>query len=567
MKRTILNTDSIKTKILEGVNSLANLVKSTMGAKGRYILLKSKNYTVTATKDGVTVADAVFVTSDPVGIGYDLIQTAARTSVDKVGDGTTLTTVLTQSFLNYGNEAIEDGVNPVHLKQAMRKILEEVINFIKQSSHVVENVDTLINIATISANNDTALGKVIGETLWGSGTYGDIKVEQSHTGETYVSKQNGYVIPNGYSASNNNFISNSSIKYENCLVALYDKKITVLDEITDVIEFSIEKRQPIIIVAHSFEDSVLHLIQLNSQKGLPITVVSAPSGGDYRKEILKDLSVLSGGNLLPLDNISDSKGLGVFNFVNIKPNETSFFGGAGYQEDIQAHISELQLMLSTSENYRNINELEERLTKLTNGMSVLHVASETDIEQHEKLDRIEDAIKSTKAALKSGYVAGGGISLLKATELLASVTEEYYDIAADIFIDVLSDPFMAIIENAGMDIKVLESVMNGNCLDNPDGIKHECGCAYSTECPKGHECVDGKCVCKVDFVFDSELFGKILINDINYGYDVLQNRYGNMIEMGIIDPLEVVIVALRTAFSVAEIFYTTSGAIYEQEDF
>lgn len=397
-------------EVIRGVNSIASLVKSTMGAKGRYILIKKRVDDVYATKDGVTVADAAFVTSDPYGVGIDIVQQAARTTVDKVGDGTTLTTVLVQGFLLRGYELIKKGINPVALKSAMEFVVNDVINFIKTLSTKVTSEKELISIATISANNDSSIGKLIGSTLWKSGVHGDIKVEPSFSSETYIKLNTGYTIQRGYATQESiNYDRGHDVRYANALIALYNQKIQTFDEIEDICSYAVEQEKPLVILAHGFSTQVLGLINLNNNRGTKFTAIQAPVLSlDFKNDILDDIAMLSGGIVLPSNDIDrDEEALGEFEFIHIKANETSFYEGKGDKELIAARIEEIRTMDLEKLGNHVKTEAAERLAKLTNGLATLYVGGETDIKLRETLDRIEDSIKATKAALRNGYVAGG----------------------------------------------------------------------------------------------------------------------------------------------------------------
>lgn len=564
------------TGVLDGINDIAYAVKSTMGAKGRYILIKKKIEDVYATKDGVTVADAAFVTSDPYGIGVDLVQQAARTTVDKVGDGTTLTTVLVQGFVNKGYELIKRGINPVLLKSAMELVVNDVIAFIKQLSTKVTTEKELINIATISANNDKVIGELIGSTLWKSGVYGDIKVEPSFSSETYVKSNRGYTIPRGYATPESiNYDRGHDVRYTNALIALYNQKISTFDEIEEICTYAAEEKKPLVILAHGFSNQVLFLLSANNKRGTQFTAIPSPVlSVDFKNDIMEDIATLSGSVVLPNSEISnDVVALGEFEFIHIKANETSFYDGKGDIKLIDQRIEEIRKMNLEKLGVNVMTEAGERLAKLTNGLATLYVGGETDIKLRETMDRIEDSIKATKAALKNGYVAGGGIALLRASQFIKPF--EFKDkiriLASSIIKDILLYPTKTILDNSGENNKKIIKNLLKPCHSKNWGFNTSINitdcveCAYHEDCQSGKICVNGRCECDVDFIYESNLYDKELYYNINRGYNVLSEDYVDMLAEGIIDPTEVIIQSLRSAYSVAETFLTCDGLIVEDE--
>lgn len=574
--KTQLSKDFIN-EIIRGINEIASLVKSTMGAKGRYILIKKRTDDVYATKDGVSVADAAFVSSDPYGAGIDIVQQAARTTVDKVGDGTTLTTVLVQGFILRGYELIKKGVNPVALKSAMNVIVNDVINFVNTLSVKITTEKELIDIATISANNDKEIGNLIGSTLWKSGIYGDIKVEPSFSSETYIKQNTGYTIQRGYATQESiNYDRGHDVRYSNSLIALYNQKIQTFDEIEDICSYAVEKEKPLVILAHGFSTQVLGLINLNNNRGTKFTAIQAPVLSlDFKNDILDDIAMLAGGSVLPNQDIDrDIHALGEFEFIHIKANETSFYDGKGNKELIEKRIDEIRNMDLEKLGNHVKTEAAERLAKLTNGLATLHVGGETDIKLRETLDRIEDSIKATKSALRYGYVPGGGIALLRASQFIKplEIKNKVEQKAAEIVKDILTYPIETMLNNAGLSAKeIIKTLYKPHHSEHwgqllSVNIVDDCiECVYNYECPMGKICIKGRCDCDIYFLYESDLFGTELYSNVNWGYNIISDEYGDMINLGIIDPTEVITQSLKSAYSVAETLLTCDGIIYEQE--
>ena len=573
---TIIKTKTFMEDILKGVNAISDLIKSTMGAKGRYILIKTITEETKATKDGVTVADAIQVTSDEFGMGVDLIQKTARNTVDKVGDGTTLSAVLAQSLLNSGFAKIKQGYNPVLLKRELKIVVNEILNFINKTSKVVQDEKTLINIATISSNNDKNLGELIGTALFKTGKFGDIKVENNHDANTFLEYQRGYSLNRGFLSPNFiNSYKTQDVRYSNAYILILDKKVYVFDEIEEACQKAAEDKTPLVIIAHGFDNQVLRILELNNKEGFPFTAIQAQSMGEYRSNILKDIAILAGARVLPsIEDNNIPRALGVFGSIHIKKNETIFYDGAGDDKELEEHITSLKSIKSSDVDYGTFGEITDRLSKLTNGVAILHVGSETFFELGETLDRVEDSVKATKAAIRGGYTLGGGVIFLRAMQALKPSKDPYRQAAINMLMDMLLQPTSVILENSGINPKKhINRILKGTCnlsfwqnIYNPFR-KNKCKkCSYSDECNNGEMCVNGKCECAIDFIYSSDLFGDTLYNGFNFGFDVLRDEFGDLVDFGVIDPTEVVETALRSALSVSETFLTTSGVIHEKEE-
>ena len=566
MITTLEQGRKVMSEILKGVNDIANLVKATMGGRGRYILIKKKTEETRATKDGVTVADSVFVTSTPYGIGVDLIQKAARNTVDAVGDGTTLATVLTQSLINGTAKYLNRGYDPVLLKKEMKKVHADIKYFIETGTNAVDDEDTLVNIATISANNDGHLGELIGTTLWGLGEYGDIKVERSFTPTHNVEFISGYSIPSGYLSPNFiNVIKSQDVRYENCLVAIYNKPIYTFDELEDVCGYAANKKQPLLIVAHGYDPHVLRILELNNKEGYAFVAIQVPTLADQRKAVLDDIAKLSKAAVLPSRDITmDKHALGTFGSVHVKKHETILYEGSEDSTEVQAYADAMLKELEGCDDFYIAETLKERYSKLSKGYAILRVGGETEFEISEIFDRVEDSIKATKAAIKGGYVAGGGLTLYKAAEAVGwNVKGRYMKAAVAIFKEALVYPMQTILKNGG--VRVGDVINNLNYKGFYDGTLlpkfFNKGFMYfkNPEFFRLHrDYADYK-------VFSGNTSDFASIYGSNIGYDVVEDRYGDMQEMGIIDPADVIISALDSAVSVTEVFMTAEGVIYENE--
>lgn len=571
--KTRIVVDFFET-VNRGINDIANIVSSTMGAKGRYVMIKKSYDNVYATKDGVTVADSVDVSSNEYGIGIDLVQQAARTTMDKVGDGTTLTTVLLRGLISKGSLLIKQGMNPVILKQSLSLMINEVINFIKSLSLNITSESQLINIATISANNDKELGKLIGSSLWKSGIHGDIRVEPSFSADTYIKTNIGYTISSGYATKESiNYDRGHDVRYNNAYVALFNQKIITFDEIESICSKAMDDKKPLVIIAHGFSNQVIFLLSANNKRGTQFTAISAPSlSTDFKNDIFDDIAILSGATVLPSNDIYNAEyAMGEFDYIHIKSHETSFYDGKGNQEKIADRIKELKGMDLEKMGVNVKTEVSERLAKLTNGLSTLYVGGETDFKLRETMDRIEDAIKATKSALINGYVAGGGVPLLMASKLIhPKMKDKNREKVAKIVKEVLMLPIKVILENAGNSSdSIITKLLNSyDVTNNAVTISSPIiDCAYRSDCFKYINVKgDEVCDCDVDFVHTSNIFGTQFYTNLNLGYDILSDEYGNMIDKGIIDPTEVIIQSIKSAYSIAETFLTCNGLVVEIEN-
>lgn len=553
-------------KVIKGINEISDLVKSTFGAKGRFVLIKRGNEYVYATKDGVTVAESVDYGNTEEGIGVDLIQNAARRTVDSDGDGTTVTTILAQKIINEAMSFIGNGYNPIILKKSIAALVDEVLYFVDAKSIPIQTEQDLINIATVSANNDEKLGKLIGSAIFKIGEYGDLKVEQQVGRELSVEYVNGYIIKRGY--DNPTFLFNHKLKdirLLNPYVVLFDQKIVSFDEIEGACELAANETRPLIIIAHAFDHNVERIIEANNKQGMTFITLQAEGIGVNRTNILDDLALLCGATVVPNMNVRNVvEALGYFESVHIKKNETVFFNGNINQTEYDNTLAYLKSLTKDNTDIGTYVDGKQRLARLLNGVGILKIGAETDVELGERMDRVEDAIKATKSALLNGYVVGGGVTFVRALKALKGFNKgsKYEKAAYTIMKKTLKEPIRILAKNAGFNSsEVVSKVILTPCQsDNKEQLECKCDkCAFHDDCGSGKICVDGKCICAVDYAYTNSKEKNVTYNNYNYGFNVLTGEYGDLIDMGIYDPTNVIKSSIKSAFSVAEIIMSTSG--------
>ena len=532
--RVISYDTDARSKVRAGVNKLASAVKSTLGPKGRNVLIEKENGAPQITKDGVSVAKEIHLTDPIENMGAQAIKEVSMKAAKMAGDGTTTATVLASVIYNEGLKAINAGVNPIELKRGMDKATEAVINNLRETSKDVVTIDEIRQVATISANNDSEVGNIIAEAMESVGKDGVIQVEESKTSETTLEVVEGMQIDRGfispYFATEQ---STMTTTLENPNILIYDRKISSVKEILPLLENCSKQGKPLMIIADDVDGEALATMVINKARGiLNVCAVKAPGFGDRKIHMLEDIAVLTGGQVvssqkgMKLDKLTLDM-LGTARTVTVSQNETIIVDGAGASEAIKARIEDIKTQYDKADSDYEKQHIKERLSKLIGGVAVLNIGAATEIELHEKKDRVDDALHATRAAVDEGIVPGGGIALLHAgNELDVVVENDDQALGVKIIKKACSAPFNAIVENAGK---------------NPDAI------AYSIK----HVIRDGK----GDAAFT--------------GYDARQDKVCHMIEAGIVDPTKVTRTALELANSVAGTLLTTECVISfdpEQED-
>lgn len=475
MSRQVTFSPEAREKLIKGVNILGDAVGATLGPKGRNVVIDTYGVP-TVTKDGVTVAREVKLVDRLEDLGAHIIKQAAQKTGTKAGDGTTTATVLAQALVNRGYKLVSDGVSPIEIKRGYEDLLEEALTFVLGQSKPVTS-ENIKQIATISANNDEKIGGLIHKGFEFVGMNGMMAVEDSKTGETYVDTIEGAQINTGYVSPY--LVTNPEkmhCEYEKPLILLTDKKIRTSQELIPIMDIAHKANRPLIVIADEIEAHALGIMILNKVKGgFPIAAVRAPAFGERRLEILKDLAIITGGEV-----ISDAKGqllekvtleqLGTTNKILITKEETLFMGPKANKEALEVRIKEVQNLLSDPTNGAYVTEkLNERLSNLTGKIAVLHVGAATETEMKEKKDRIDDALRATKSAITLGYVKGGGLTLFLAAQHIGTSgyveSDKPLDPIKEAFFSSLNAPYKLIQKNANINnIPPMSDSEAINCL-------------------------------------------------------------------------------------------------------
>ena len=526
-KSRIISYDvEARDKVRSGVNKLSSAVKSTLGPKGRNVLIEKENGAPQITKDGVTVAKEIYLTDPIENMGAQAIKEVSMKAAKMAGDGTTTATVLASVMYNEGLKAINAGVNPIELKRGMDKATATVIQSLREISRDVKSIDEIRQVATISANNDTSVGNIIAEAMDSVGKDGVIQVDESKTSETTLEIVEGMQIDRGFISPY--FVSNQSTMstaLENPAILFYDRKISSIKDVLALLENCSKQGRPLLIVADDVDGEALATMVVNKARGiLNICAIKSPGFGDRKIHMLEDLAILTGGDVIAtqkgmkLDKLMMSQ-LGTARSVVINKDETVIVDGGGDSDAIKARIQHIKDQYETADSDYEKQFLKERLSKLIGGVAVLNIGAATEIELKEKKDRVDDALHATRAAVEEGIVAGGGMALLHASEKLEVETEnDDQALGVKIIKKACAAPFGAIVENAGQ---------------SPNTVAHLIEYAIKDK--------------KEDAAF--------------IGYDARQDVVCNMFEAGIVDPTKVTRTALELANSVAGTLLTTECVI------
>jgi chaperonin GroEL len=506
-----------------GVDILANAVKVTLGPKGRNVIIDRKFGAPSITKDGVTVAKEVELRDPLENMGAQLVKEVASKTADQAGDGTTTATVLAQAIVTAGVKNVAAGANPMDLKRGIDKAVAEVVkNLQAQSSPVGEDNNKIKQVATISANNDEVIGKLIADAMAKVGKDGVITVEEAKGTETEVKIVEGMQFDRGYLSPY--FVTNTDkmeAELDNPFILIYDKKISSMKELLPILEKQVQTGRPLLIIAEDLDGEALATLVVNKIRGsLKVVAVKAPGFGDRRKAMLEDIAMLTGGTViaeevgLKLENVT-LENLGQAKRIEVGKENTIIIDGHGVEANIKARIAQIKTQIEEASSDYDREKLQERVAKLAGGVAVIKVGATTEIEMKEKKARVEDALHATRAAVEEGIVAGGGVALIRARAAIAKVKGDNHDQDAGvkIVLRAVEEPLRQIVQNAGVEPSV---VVN------------------NVEAGKG-----------------------------NYGYNAANETYGDMIEMGILDPTKVTRSALQNAASVAGLMLTTDCMVAE----
>jgi len=524
MAKLILFEKDARDKLKAGVDKLADAVKVTLGPKGRNVIIDKKYGAPSVTKDGVSVAKEIEL-EDPVeNMGAQMCKEVASKTADLAGDGTTTATVLAQAIVGPGLKALASGANPMDLKRGIDKAVRVVVESLKtQSENVGSDFDKIEQVASISANNDNVIGKMIADAMKRVGTSGVITVEEAKGTETEVKTVEGMQFDRGYLSPY--FVTNSEnmeAELDNALLLIYDKKISNMRELLPILEKTAQAGRPLLIIAEEVEGEALATLVVNKLRGtIKVAAVKAPGFGDRRKEMLKDIAILTGGICISeemgykLEN-ADFSYLGQAEKVVVDKDNTTIVNGKGDSEQIKARVEEIKAQIEKTTSDYDREKLQERLAKLSGGVAVLYIGAPTEVEMKEKKDRVDDALHATRAAVAEGIIAGGGVAYIRAQAGLEKLKGENDDETTGISIvrRAIEEPLRQIVVNSGLEGSiVVQKVREG----------------------------------KDDF-----------------GYNARVDEYQNMKKAGVIDPTKVTRVALENAASIASMLLTTEVVIVDK---
>ena len=506
-----------------GVDALANAVKVTLGPKGRNVVIGKAFGGPIITKDGVTVAKEIELEDALENMGAQMVKEVASKTNDQAGDGTTTATVLAQSIVKEGLRNVAAGANPLDLKKGIDKAVKAIVADLHKQSQVVGNkMDKIKQVASISSNNDEAVGELIAEAFEKVGKEGVITVEEAKGTDTYVDIVEGMQFDRGYLSPY--FVTDSEkmlTDLENPYILLYDKKISSMKDLLPVLEPVAQTGKPLLIIAEDVEGEALATLVVNKLRGaLKIAAVKAPGFGDRRKAMLEDLAILTGGTVIAeergftLENATIDM-LGTAERITIDKDNTTVINGAGDKKDIASRVNQIKAQIETTTSDYDKEKLQERLAKLAGGVAVLYVGAASEVEMKEKKDRVDDALHATRAAVEEGIVAGGGVALMRTKGVLEKITTENLDEVTGIQIvaRAIEEPLRIIAENAGSE--------------------------------------------------GSVVVAKVLEGKKDFGFNAKTDEYVNMLKAGIIDPTKVTRIALENAASVAGMILTTECALID----
>jgi chaperonin GroEL len=515
-KEITFNVDA-RDSLKKGVDALANAVKVTLGPKGRNVIIDKKFGAPSITKDGVTVAKEIELKNPVENMGAQMLKEVASKTADVAGDGTTTATVLAQAIVTAGLKNVAAGANPMDLKRGIEKAVEAVVaNLKKQSKSVGDDNKKIEQVATISANNDSAIGKLIADAMQKVKKEGVITVEEAKGTETTVEIVEGMQFDRGYISPY--FVTNADkmeAVLEHPYILLYDKKISNMKELLPILEKSVQTGKPLLIIAEDVDGEALATLVVNKLRGsLKIAAVKSPGFGDRRKAMMEDIAILTNATLISeergfkLEN-ADLSYLGTCEKVTIDKDNTTIVGGSGKKSDITARVNQIKAQIETTTSDYDREKLQERLAKLAGGVAVLYVGAATEVEMKEKKDRVDDALHATRAAVEEGIVPGGGVAYVRSIEVLEKLkgANEDENTGISIIKRALEEPLRQIVENSGIEGSiVVQKVREG----------------------------------KDDF-----------------GYNARTDEYENLFKAGVIDPTKVARVALENAASIAGMLLTT----------
>jgi chaperonin GroEL len=514
-----------RNKMKKGVDIMANAVRVTLGPKGRNVVIEKKFGAPTITKDGVTVAKEIELEDLIENMGAQMVKEVASKTADIAGDGTTTATVLAQSIISEGLKNVAAGANPMDLKRGIDKAVIAVVNHLKQQSQTIGNDSKKIQqVASISANNDENIGKLIAEAFTKVGKEGVITVEEAKGTDTTVEVVEGMQFDRGYISPY--FVTNSEkmeAELQNPYILIYDKKISAMKDILNILEKVAQGGRPLLIIAEDLEGEALATLVVNKLRGtLKVAAVKAPGFGDRRKEMLQDIATLTKGIVISeeqgykLEN-ADLSYLGTASSVTIDKDNTTVVGGKGKKEDITARVNQIKAQIEATTSDYDKEKLQERLAKLSGGVAVLYIGAATEMEMKEKKDRVDDALHATRAAVEEGIVPGGGVAYIRAIEPLEKL------------------------KGAANEDETTGILIVKRAIEEPlRQIVHNCG-------------IEGSIVVQ-----------KVKEGKGDYGFNARTEVYENLLKAGVIDPTKVTRIALEHAASIAGMLLTTECVVADK---
>lgn len=521
MAKNISYNIEARDALKRGVDQLANAVKVTLGPKGRNVIIDKKFGAPHITKDGVSVAKEIELADAAENLGAQLVKEVASKTGDQAGDGTTTATVLTQAIVGVGLKNVTAGANPMDLKRGMDKAVSAIVAHIKEQSEEVGNdFDKIEQVATISANNDATIGKLIADAMRMVSKDGVITIGEAKGMDTTIDVVQGMQFDRGYISPY--FVTNTEtmeVEMDRPYILLYDKKISNLKELLPVLEPAVQSGRPLLVIAEDVDSEALTTLVVNRLRAqLKICAVKAPGFGDRRKEMLEDIAILTGGTV-----ISEEKGikletatidmLGTAESITVNKDNTTIVNGAGEKEAIAARVGQIKAQIAATKSTYDKEKLQERLAKLAGGVAQLNVGAASEVEMKEKKDRVDDALSATRAAIEEGIVAGGGVAYIRAQEALEGLKGENDDeqTGIEIIRRAVEEPLRQIVANAGKEGAVVVDKVRQGAAD--------------------------------------------------FGYNARKDVYENLKEAGVVDPAKVTRVALENAASIAGMFLTTECVI------
>lgn len=525
MAKELFFDTNARDRLKKGVDALADAVKVTLGPKGRNVIIDKKFGAPAITKDGVTVAKEIELAEPIENMGAQLVKEVASKTADNAGDGTTTATVLTQAIFNSGIKNVAAGANPMDLKRGIDKAVTAIVSELRKNSKAISTGKEIQQVATVSANNDEEIGKMIANAMDKVGKDGVITVEEAKGTETEVRTVEGMQFDRGYLSPY--FVTNTEkmeAELDRPYILIYDKKISSMKELLPILEPVAQSGKPLLIIAEDVDGEALATLVVNKIRGaLKVAAVKAPGFGDRRKAMLEDIAILTGGTV-----ISEERGyklenatidyLGTAEKVNIDKDNTTIVNGAGESGHIQARIAEIKSQIEKTTSDYDKEKLQERLAKLSGGVAILYIGAATEVEMKEKKDRVDDALHATRAAVQEGVVVGGGVALVRASSVLDSIKgdNEDQDTGINIVRMAIEAPLRTIVENAGGE--------------------------------------------------GSVVINKIKENKGNFGYNARTDVYEDLFEAGVIDPTKVTRLALENASSIAALLLTTECVVADVKE-